>query len=392
MCKLSLFTPLGRFIAAAFLIDLCVGAVGVGLQFMGKGLRASPVELGLIGALAAAAYTAGCLISGRASDRIGRRISLSFACIGASCAWAFVPGATQPWQVMVLGAWSGGCMSFFWPVYQAWMADITVGGRRQLNRNIGLFNLAWTSGVVLGPVVAGVLWPLGPGVVFWSVGGVAMCGLLLILCTPSRVPGGGVVDEADDYERAHPLVNALLRLAWIAGFVAGAVSGLIRTTFPNLGLTIGYSWAAVGVLLAFPYLGQLIVFAVARTTDRWQNRKWPLSASMMIAAVGVLCAYAFQAKAVYALAFVLCGSAQAAAFVSSQFYTLHGRKEGRGRMAGFHEAVIGAGFFVGPLIGGSVAQYFSLRTPYLAAAILCLAGILVAKAAWRPLAQRARAV
>jgi len=110
-----------------------------------------------------------------------------------------------------------------------------------------------------------------------------------------------------------------------------------------------------------------------------------------VAALAMLCAFAFRTKPVYAVAFALCGSAQAVAFVASQFYTLHGRKEGRGRVAGFHEAVVGAGFLTGPLIGGSVAQHFSLEAPYLAATFVCVAAILVGWTLWRTLAHRARA-
>jgi len=391
MTMLSLFTPLRRFIVAAFLMDLATGAIGIALQFMGKRLQATPLELGLIGTCSAATYTIGCLISGRLSDRFGRKLSLSFACVGAACGWAFMPHSTQPWELMVLGAWSAGCMAFFWPAYQAWMAELTVGGRRQFNRNIGMFNLAWTLGLMTGPVVTGALWPLGPRTVFWSIIGLGVCGLLLVLSTPQQVASAGAINEDDDYERAHPLAEALLRLAWIAAFAACAVGALIRTTFPNLGLTIGYSPVTVGVLVACFHFGQVITFLAARATDKWQNRRWPLAVGLAVAALAMLCAFAFRTKPVYAVAFALCGSAQAVAFVASQFYTLHGRKEGRGRVAGFHEAVVGAGFLTGPLIGGSVAQHFSLEAPYLAATFVCVAAILVGWTLWRTLAHRARA-
>ncbi len=376
------FTPLRRFVVAAFLMDMCSGAVGIGLQFMGKHLGASPVQLGLIGTCGAAAYTGACLVAGRLSDRFGRKLSLSLATVGAACGWLLMAHASNPFQLMALGAWSMGCMAFFWPAYQAWMAEITVGGRHQLNRNIGMFNVAWTLGLATGPVLTGALWPLGPAAVFGAVIAAGACALLLVLSTPQRVAGGGIVDTTEAYDRAHPLAEPLLRLAWIIGFAACAVVALVFTTFPNLGLTIGYSPLVVGVLVAFVRVGQFLTFVMARLSDRWQNRKWPLAAGPTLAAVGMLAAFVFGIKPVYALAFMLCGGAQAMAFAASQFYALHGRSEGRGRMAGFHEAVVGAGYLSGPLVGGPVAQYFTLRTPLLAAVYVYVAALLVAWAAW----------
>ena len=67
------------------------------------------------------------------------------------------------------------------------------------------------------------------------------------------------------------------------------------------------------------------------------------------------------------------GALAGVTFTASIFYSLF--SEGAAaRRAGFHEAIIGSGFFVGPLIGGIVAEHLGPRTPY----VLCAAVILLA--------------
>ena len=61
-------------------------------------------------------------------------------------------------------------------------------------------------------------------------------------------------------------------------------------------------------------------------------------------------------------------------FTASIFYSLYA-EGAAGRRTGFHEAIVGSGFLIGPLAGGFAAEYLGPRSPYLLAAMAILCAI-----------------
>jgi len=163
--------PVYRIFMAALVMDLAIAAIGLSVQLLGSELNASAAMLGWLGTIGALAYAIGCIFTGTLSDRLGRRLLTSASCVICGLAWLMMTRATSPWQLMAILPFSGAGISLFWPPVQAWLSEITVGGRDQLNRNIGGFNIAWTIGLMLGPVIAGVAWEYGQPVSVAPTGG-----------------------------------------------------------------------------------------------------------------------------------------------------------------------------------------------------------------------------
>ena len=70
-------------LGAAFFIELAVGMGRLAVQFLGIKLGASPMMLGVYGTGMAGAYGLMAPVSGRVSDRFGRKISILFISIVA---------------------------------------------------------------------------------------------------------------------------------------------------------------------------------------------------------------------------------------------------------------------------------------------------------------------
>ena len=70
-------------------------------------------------------------------------------------------------------------------------------------------------------------------------------------------------------------------------------------------------------------------------------------------------------------AFALFGACAGMTYLSSVFYGQDGAAD-RGNKSGFHEMILGLGMLVGPFIGGSLAELFELRTPFLFAGLVML--------------------
>lgn len=362
-------TPARRLVLAAFVMDLAVAIVGLSVQFRGQQLGATPLQLGLLGTFSSLAYTAVCLFSGSMSDRVGRRALASAACLGLGVVWVLMTRAGTPGQLLALVPFSGAFVALYWPPVQAWLSQVSEGPRR-LIRNIGDFNLAWSVGLMLGPPMAGLLWAYGWSAPFF-VAAALVYGLLVFMQTVSggRAVGAGADGEACDAAQIDgKLARQYLHLAWFANFGAWFSRGLTGVVFPKLGLELGMSERVVGIVIATFLTGQLAMFVYLRARSGWEYRLWPLVAALGCGGLGMALAAVAHTPVGFALAFAISGVAAGVTYAASLYYSLHGHEVSRGARAGIHEAVLGSGIFLGPLVGGLVANYWNLHAPFLVAA------------------------
>ncbi len=376
-----LLSPPRRLIGASFLVDLYVAVIGLAVQNLGDyGLHAPNYALGLLASFSAITYALGCLISGSISDRLGRKRLAVVGCVGAGIAWLLIPNVGGWRAVLCVLPLSGVSLSLFWPSIQAWLAELS-GDRRELSRTLGLFNVLWCAGLMCGPVVSAYLWGAGHQLAFWVPGVLmlAMVGFLLAIPLPAQGGAAPGEEERADHEDS----DLFLKLAWLGNFASFFALGVIGGFFPKLGHELGFSVPFVGWTLFASRGGQLLVFLVTRYKHGWQYRVAPMMALQVTALAGMMLARLTSTGALFALGFGLAGASAGMTYVASLFYSLHGRSQGKGRTSGFHEAVLGGGGFLGPLLGAVVAQLVNLRAPFvLAAAVLAAAclfqGVMVA--------------
>lgn len=375
-------SPVQRLVLAAFLMDFAIGEVGLAVIQLGVRLGASARLLGVLGMAGAAAYTVGCLFSGGWSDRWGRRALTGLSCVVTSVAWAIMTLVTAPWQLIPPALLGGFGMSLFWPPLQAWLSECCLGGRRELNRVLGWFNLSWTAGLMLGPIASGYLLAAGAKLPF-VVGILGLAATLAIVLTTPAPGALAVVESREGPEEAHPAAARYLAVARLGNFASFFAGGLVRTMFPKLGASIGYGPPLIGWLIGVSYLGQLALFLAGRLTTRWQYRRWPLFLAQTGAAIGMAVAWRTHAPWLFGCAFVTLGLSAGTTYLGSLFYSLHGSREDRAGLAGLHEAILGSGIVLGPLAGGALADVTDLRAPFLLAAGVFAAAMLAQWSVWR---------
>lgn len=367
---------------AAFFVDLAASMSGLAVQFLGIKLDASTVLLGLYGTVGSTVYAVGCYFAGRTSDRFGRKLSALFLCL-AGIMWMWSGLQRSPYAILVLVPLGSACLAFFWPVVQAWIGDL-VPDRRQLNLVLGNFNVLWTAGLMLGPLACGYLWGIHTLAPFVACTMITLLTALSLMTAPTRRDGtsDAALPTEHSIDRYDTRADFYMPLAWLANFASWYAGGAARTLFPKLGKEIGFSEVVIGWVMFAMLAGQLVAFLGLRRATWWHFRRLPLLVGLVIGALGMAEAARASTPLSFALALAVVGAANGFTYVASLFYSLQAPTSDRGRRAGIHEAIIGAGLATGPLVGGVLGSIYDLRLTFAAGALVFALVLLVEVALW----------
>jgi MFS family permease len=358
-----LLLPAKRLILISFIIDVGAACTILGVQLKGIELGASPFMLGLLGSAQFSLYLFICIVSGHMSDRVGRRFMTVLASSVCLLSWAGMALATSIWHLLPLAVLSGTGLALLWPPIEAWLADLAGDSVLTLNHHIGLFNIAWTGGLMVGPLVAGQLWEIHGEGVFLIAAGAALVCLLVALLTPTAPAANEHVAPPSHMEPRR--VQWFLYMAWIAMAAAVFGRGMMTACFPKLATSLHYSPTLIGRLLFVLATGQGIAFLVTRMTTGWQYKLWPLYVPPVVGAVALVIAGYSNNPAVFAATFAIAGATLGVSYMCGITYALQAGPEGRGKRAGLHEGIMGLGLVMGPFLGGLAGQYVNLHAPFL---------------------------
>lgn len=139
-------------------VVLWVGVVGgfnyTMLPGYAAGLGLSATDVGLIYLVYGGTTTLSNIYFGRKADRGRRKILIFTGCLAGAIAFVFLPLASNLAQVAILFAAIGLGLGVGNPAAAALIADTTCTSRR--GEIFGIFNTSRMSGVVVGPLVAGL--------------------------------------------------------------------------------------------------------------------------------------------------------------------------------------------------------------------------------------------
>ncbi|MCR8643861.1 MFS transporter [Paenibacillus sp. N1-5-1-14] len=138
--------------------------------YLGSTTGMSAMMIGLVIGMGSLASTVGGFIGGNLSDRFGRRIIMFISLFTWSAVFVLFAVAEHPILFMVLNMLNGLCRSFFEPVSQALMADLTEPERRYKVFSMRYF--AANVGVAIGPMIGAFFGLSGGSSVFLITGGI----------------------------------------------------------------------------------------------------------------------------------------------------------------------------------------------------------------------------
>jgi MFS family permease len=329
-------------------------------------LGANSSQLGWLGAVWIGVYAVVALIMGRYSDRVGRRKLAIIGCL-ISGSMAFICSlTTQIGLLLLFSAVFGSGLACFWPSIIAWLGEGLSG--HKLAVRLTAFGVAWNLGLLLGFILSGVLFRHGPNLAFYaSAGSILLIAVLLLLPAKPLVSHS---ESTDASPAPHiPQGRGFRKTAWLANFATNFALAGTTALFPQLAMQVGISADVHGALLAAGRGAALVAFVALQLITFWRTRLWPLWVAQFACAASLVWIGLANTTWMFAAAWIIGGTVSGYAYQASIYFTLEEMTE-KGKGSGFHEAIIGSGMFVGPVLAGWVGSHHSLRTPYFFCAVV----------------------
>ena len=342
----------------ALLMDACISSILTNAAYFINYLNFSSTFLGALTAISIGIFVILAIPFGRLSDRVGRSQILSIACLSFAAVSIALPFCTRKLYLMIVFPCSGIGMALFWPTYEAWLAERE--GAEDLIRRITIFNLFWTVGITIGPIIASYLYQgTTPVLPFYLAGGFSLINLIALKSQT-------IVNRKTPHASEHPAVmeapphnahHIHLKIARIANFASWFSLGIVRQIAPKLTVESGIPAKTFGNFMLLSGVTQLIGFLWLGTNRaaRWHYRFSPLISVQLLAVIAFLAIGLLPHGLYWAFAFAIIGLCGAVTYFNSMYYSLHAQHD-KGNKSGWHEAILGSGLLLGPLLGGASAD------------------------------------
>jgi MFS family permease len=244
-------------------------------------LTGSFAKLGLVGLAQFVPFTLLVLIAGQVADRHDRA-RIASACLllqslgSAGLLWFAGSGTSHIWPVYVVLVFFGTARAFSMPAGSAMVVNLVPPELFQ--RATAASSSGWQAASIVGPVIGGVLYALGPRVVYASALALLMlAGLFMLRVRPRRSTTAlselslGNALEGLRFIRSRPIVLGAISLD-LAAVLLGGCTALLPAYAQDV-LHIGTQ--ALGVLRTAPGIGAVLTavllayFPLRRQVGRW---------------------------------------------------------------------------------------------------------------------------
>ncbi len=361
--------PLARLWGASLLMDGSFYLLLTAIPLQAAELHASSLQLGFLAVLGSGVYVAAALLFGRLSDR-GPRMAMARlgAWLRAGASLAFLAARSVP-LLMAFMPLLGVANGLFWPGLQAAVGEARPEG--ELRRNLGGFNVSWSTGKMFGFLIGGIILARrGSQPVFVLA---AVLAVVVAVLLPNVRPhadwsesrlGAGASGALDRARHG----SSWRRIGWLANFTFFGIGAILNYHYPKLLLSIGLTGQDFGIFLGLIYFFQTLAFIFLARWAGWHFRSWPLLVAQSLGLVSLALLVFLRTRFLIWATAPGIGLGLGLSYSSSIYYSLY-HVRGRGRSTGIHEGLLGTGTFMLPFLGGGLAQATgSLLAPYLVGA------------------------
>ena len=378
----SYYAGIGKtavILPAAFLVSIALSMLMLGMVFyLKETYGATGRQVGVCIALWVVAYIAGCMLLRPRTDSVRPRylIAVSTLCMGLSALG--ILHASSFGLATVAFCLTGLSTSLFWPSMMSWMSSNLEGA--ELSRTMSHYNMAWSSGTIIGPTLGGWLSQIHPSFPLYGYLLLALATFLMIVGAMLALPKvradtysatGNGKSPAEDHS------GTLLRyVAWVGLFSAFFAMGVVNTVFPLSAISdLHISKSLVGVLLTVRTTVTTIGFILMGRFVFWHNR----GSQMLLGTIGLagIMVIMGHVNTPWALSpvFAILGILVAMGYFNSLFHGIE-RSSNRAARSAIHESLLGVGLASGAFFGGLIYQEYDAGVVYRTCVAVALVGTL----------------
>ena len=171
------------YAAARFCTTLCWQMLSVAVGWQVYALTRNPLDLGYLGLVQFLPFVLLVLPGGHVADHTDRRLVLitaytaSALCAG-TLAWFSLSGLKSVWPIFAVMVVFGAGRAFWMPASQAMTPNLVPP--EAFPSAVALNSMLFEAGVIAGPALGGVLYLIGPSVVYCTVAGMLLVAVTLI--------------------------------------------------------------------------------------------------------------------------------------------------------------------------------------------------------------------
>jgi MFS family permease len=329
-------------------------------------------------------YIASCPFIGRwVSARNARHLALA-GCLLFSVASLGMALAAQYAILLTLVGVTGLASALFFIAFQLFMRECNAATGRSLPYSVGMYTFAWSLGFAFGPLVSGLIMQYTTVATGWRIafltGAGITLGLSAILARAFRAPAQQVAAPKPPTEPRTAVCYAgcpnLVWLGWLVAATGFIALSLNRTVFNARAVAdLHMADGALGLILFAIYLVQALTGLALVRSRCWMYRPLPAVAFTVPGIMGLLCLAYGEHLALLVTGAALFGLYSGAFCFYLVFHALV-RTEQAGKYVAVNETIIGVSCFIGPLIGGRLADAYGFALPFLVATGLVLATLI----------------
>jgi MFS family permease len=287
--------------------------------------------------------------------------------------------------IWISGGVAGFCSAWLWPIVETYL----VAGRhgKEMRRAIGWWNLVWMT------AVAGVMLAMAPLMdkhASMVIVGLGFLNLVAIGVLPWYASNPPKHDEAVSNEPVPEGYRGLLQGARVLLPLSYVFNGMLAPLLPFVlaGIAIDIFWQTpiVSIWMISRVTATALMWRLGSDLNigGWHGRWSVLWGALLAMGAGFVCTLCANALPMLILGLILFGGGMGVTYYAALYYAMAvGQAEVDA--AGKHEAFIGSGYMVGPLIGlASLQTASSSFAPIIYAVLLLISlAILVLAAFWR---------
>lgn len=310
---------------------------------------------------------------GALSDRIGRRPVLIFSIASTALGWLVFAAATNIYWLF-LGRIIDGLAAGNFSIAQSYLVDIAKT-EKEKTTNLGLIGAIFGVGLIIGPLLGGLLSQISLSLPFWFVGALAVLNTILAYFNLPETNKNKNVEKKISFNPFTPiwqaLANSKLRLGFVAWFLFGlALAG--QQSVLSLYLASGFNFNSLMISLVMVGTGVILVlnqaFFLKKVWLKYFSEEQLIIYFILALSLGFFFMVISFFLALILGLFLLSVAQSVLRVVMTSQITKKGDVKEQGMVLGVLSSVMSLSMIVGPILAGALFS-LSINWPFWASAI-----------------------